>query len=91
MPSARYDDKRDANEAEIVTALEGAGATVVRLKWVDLLVGFRGAAYLLEVKTARGRLNAKQREQFARWRGAPVVVVRTPEQALEAIGAKWEG
>ena len=91
MPSARYDDRRDANEAEIVAELEKAGATVVRLKWCDLLVGFRGVTFLLEAKAARGRLNEKQRCEFARWCGAPVVVVRTPEQALEAIGARWEG
>ena len=37
----RYDAKRDENEPEIVEALEAAGAKVMRLDDIDLLVGFR--------------------------------------------------
>lgn len=48
-----YAQKRDACEKGIVTALEAVGATVVRLSgkgYPDLLVGFRGATFLLECK-----------------------------------------
>lgn len=44
---------RDANEPEIVKALEAAGATVTRLNEAgvpDLLVGYKGKTSLLEVK-----------------------------------------
>ena len=44
---------RDANEPEIVKALEAAGATVTRLNEAgvpDLLVGYQGKTKLLEVK-----------------------------------------
>lgn len=52
--------RRDENEPEIVQALEAVGATVERLTGdglPDLLVGWRGQMWLLEVKltlTARG-------------------------------------
>jgi hypothetical protein len=44
--------RRDANEFEIVLALESAGAAVQRLDppLPDLLVSFRGVLHLLEVK-----------------------------------------
>ena len=49
----RYAARRDANEGEIVRALEKVGASVLRLHDIDLLVGFRGRNYLLEVKDGR--------------------------------------
>ena len=65
----RYDAKRDANEPEIVEALEAVGAKVLRLDDVDLLVGYRDRLYLLEVKTPTGRLNKKQQKFFRRQDG----------------------
>jgi hypothetical protein len=58
--SVTYGKRRDANEKEIVLALEKVGAAVQRLDGdglPDLLCGFRGQLYLIEVKlplTARG-------------------------------------
>lgn len=49
----RYAKKRDANEGEIVEALEAVGATVTKLGDAgvpDLLVGYRGESTLIEVK-----------------------------------------
>lgn len=82
--------KRDANEAEIIKALRRVGAQVVQLsgKGVpDLLVGFRGELFLLEVKMPKtGKLTDDQKEFHAAW--AEVVhVVYTPEDALWVIGA----
>ena len=81
--------KRDANEPEIIAALESAGATVEQLptgKGVpDLLVGYEGKNYLIEVKTAKGHLNCKQFKWHCAWSGQ-VEVVYTPQQALDAIG-----
>lgn len=82
--------RRDANEAQIVEALEYAGATVARLNEKDipyLLVGFRGDDYLLEVKDGYNKLSPGQKAFHAHWRGKTIAVVRSVEDALEAIGA----
>ena len=83
--------KRDADEPAIVEALRRAGAVVWHLsRPFDLLVGFSGRLVGLEVKGSRGRLTQEQEVDFAmiRSRGLPVYVVRTPEDALQAVGAK---
>lgn len=82
----------DGNQPAIVDALRLAGADVRHLHQVgagcpDLLVGYRRRAFLLEVKSAEGTLNAEQLSWHRTWRGPPVAVVRTPEEALRAIGA----
>lgn len=81
----------DANQYLVTQALRQAGATVQPIHTVgqgcpDLLVGFRDCNYLLELKDGRGKLNDREREWHAGWKGQ-VTIVRTPEQALEAIGA----
>jgi hypothetical protein len=90
--------RRDANEAEIIAALRAVGATVQQLSGEDvpdLLVGFRGVDYLVEVKMPLGPkggasdrvLSEGQATWHAAWRGRPPVVVRAVEEALAAIGA----
>jgi hypothetical protein len=94
--------RRDANEPEIVAALKAVGATVQQLSGEDvpdLLVGFRGGDYLLEVKRPLGprgghaegikhvSLTPEQATWHAAWRGRPPVVVRSVDEALRAIGA----
>lgn len=87
MSLARYAKKRDGNEAPIVQALRKAGATVWLLdRPVDLLVGYGGRLTALEVKTDRGRLTDEQ-AAICQFNDLPVYVVRTPEDALRAIGA----
>lgn len=101
---------RDASEAAIVAALRGVGASVTLLSQdgvPDLLVGWRGETFLLEVKTASstGRtvrktsggerpdergLTRAQQVWWAAWTGRPPVIVRTPAEALAAIGAAAE-
>ena len=86
--AARVDD----NQAEIVDALRRIGATVQPLHAVgqgcpDLLVGFRQANFLFEVKNGKKppsarKLTKDEKDWIAGWRG-PVVVVTS---ALEAIG-----
>lgn len=94
---------RDANELEIVKALVAVGASVTRLNETgvpDLLVGFRGRTFLLEVKREGVRggrrhyggldergLAKTQQDWWERWRGLPPVVVTSPAMALAAIGA----
>lgn len=88
--------KVDANQPEIVAALRKVGADVTSLAAVgdgvpDLLVGFRGATVLIEVKdgskppSAR-QLTADQIEWHAAWRGGRCVVVSSVTEALAAIG-----
>ena len=87
--------KVDQNQREVVAALRGAGATVQLLHAVgegcpDLLVGYRGGNYLLEVKDgakplSKQKLTPQQEVWHQDWRGHRVVV-NSPEAALAAIG-----
>lgn len=86
--------RRDANEGEIVRALEAVGCSVTRLsqKGVpDLLVGYEDTlsglrtTTLIEVKELKGKLTPDQETWINEWRGE-VYVVRTVEEALEAVG-----
>lgn len=88
--------KTDANQAEIVATLRMVGATVQPLHAVgggvpDLLVGFRGRNYLIEVKDGRKppserKLTPDQVKWHAEWLGQ-VSVAEWPEDALRIIGA----
>lgn len=85
MTRTRVDD----NQREIVVALRQVGARVAITSSVghgypDLTVLFRDEIYLLEVKTAQGRLTPEERDFQALW---PVSIVKTPKEALEAIHA----
>ena len=83
--------RTDRNHTNIVDGLRGIGATVQSLANVgggvpDLLVGFRGTNYLMEVKAKRGKLTDPQVEWHDQWRGS-VVIVRNLDEALKTIGA----
>lgn len=54
----------------------------------DLVAGARGVTTLLEIKNADGKdtMSAEQVTWHSLWRGGPVRVVRTIEQALAAVG-----
>lgn len=66
----QHRNKRDANEPEIVSALEAHGFTVCRMDTpVDLLIGKHGRTWIAEVKQEGKRLNSNQEEFFAGWRG----------------------
>lgn len=89
----------DRNQAEIVAGLRKAGATVQPLHRVgdgcpDLLIGYRGQNYLIEVKdgqktpSKRG-LRQNQVEWHDQWRGQ-VAVAENITQALAVIGVIME-
>lgn len=91
--ASRRAARTDRNQIHIVEALRDAGAVVQSLATVgqgcpDLLVGFRGSLYLLEVKdgakppSAR-KLTPAQEEWRKRWPGYAHVV----GNALEALVA----
>ena len=83
----RHATRRDANEKEIVSALESIGCTVYRLDApVDLLVGYRARNILIEVKDgskmpSQRKLTQAQRDFFKDWKGQ----VRQVESVDEAI------
>lgn len=96
---------RDANEPDIVKGLRGIGAVVELLQGKDipdLLVGWRGSNYLIEVKNMeglmgnlRGRANRGasilrpgQEEWHRRWlKSGQCAVATTLNDALRIIGA----
>lgn len=82
----RYSLRKDANQSAIVDALRQAGCTVEVLhEPADLLVGLRGANFILECKVKGGKLNEKQRQWHATWNGS-AHIVRSVEEAFRAIG-----
>jgi hypothetical protein len=77
----------DANQAAIVQALRDAGAYV----WViglpvDLLAGYNGKTWLMEVKTdGKKKLTQLQADFFSAWIGGDLVRVESPDDALKII------
>ena len=96
MSLHRWDRQRDANEPSICAGLRAVGAQPYQLdRPTDLLVGYRGKNYLLEVKLPEGPKGGKShskpnpsQDRFLRTWPGQVDVVRTLEEALHAIGAK---
>ena len=90
--------KVDSNQAEIVTALRGAGATVQHLHTVgkgcpDILVGHQNQNILMEIKDgslspSRQKLTADEQSWHDAWRGT-VSVVRSVNEALTLIGCAY--
>ena len=86
--------RTDNNHAEVRTALRNAGATVEDLSGVgkgcpDLLVGWRGWNFLLEVKDgtkppSHRALTADQKVWHATW-GGQVDVVTSADEAVEVL------
>lgn len=91
----KYAARVDANQRVIVKGLRQAGASVEYLHAVgkgvpDLLVGFRGDNYILEVKDgdkppSERKLRPAQKRWHAAWRGQ-VATVLDLDQALQVIG-----
>ena len=80
--------RRDATEKPIVDALRAAGASVAFLVGTgvpDIVVGYHGRLTLCEVKSGDGEMTVDQQKWHAGWKGAPVVVLRTVEDALALI------
>ena len=85
----------DQNQPAIVQALRQAGASVQSLAAVgkgcpDLLVGYEGENYLLEIKNPDVPIKDRELTQdqvkwHSGWNGI-INVIETPEQALKLIG-----
>lgn len=86
--------KIDANQGLIVNALRQAGASVQSLAATgkgcpDLLVGYQGINYLMEVKDGNKvpsaqKLNIDQEHWHSVWRGS-VHVVKSTDEALQIL------
>ena len=93
---AKYKPKwvktKDSNHTEITDALEKVGCTVYDASefgdgFPDIVVGRLGRCYLLEIKSSRkAKLNPEQRK-FQKWWRGHFAVVRSPMEALQAVGA----
>lgn len=86
----RYGKNVDANQLEIVKALEQIGCDVCELGWpLDLLVGYRKQNWLLEVKdpekvpSAR-KLTTEELQFINTWRGQ-WAVVHTVDDAIAVV------
>ncbi|TPG66198.1 hypothetical protein EAH73_11985 [Hymenobacter nivis] len=84
----------DGNQPRIVSALRQIGASVLHVHQLkncfDLLVGYRGRTFIIEVKDPAQPPSARQltpgEEEFRRtWRGSPYHIVETVDQALAII------
>jgi len=84
----------DANQPEIVNALRAIGAYVLHLHQLknccDLLVGFRGRTYLMEIKDpaqppSKRQLTPGEAKFRDEWKGTPYHIVETIDQALKII------
>ena len=86
----------DANQPDIVKGLRAVGASVAHIHMVgqglpDIIVGFRGVNYLLEIKDenkppSKRRLTPDEKDWHDNWRGS-VHVVNNEDEALRVIGA----
>ncbi len=94
--SHRWNRKTDANQKEIVAALRAYGATVhdasaMGQGFPDLVVGFDGKNYLIEIKksvtkTKSTTLNSIQQRWHDNWKGTSFIVT-TPEEAVHILDA----
>lgn len=99
----RYSKARDANEKDVIAALQAAGWSVSRLEPVakdkglpDLVIGKAGHTTLAEVKVPAGprggRKGKKPTEEqetwHAQWRGARVLVLDSGDNAENVARAE---
>lgn len=84
----RYAARVDKNQEQIVSTLRAAGAYVWIIGLpVDLLVGYKGHTFLVEVKNGpRKRLTALQTDFFENWSGSTLARIDCSEAALRMIG-----
>ena len=84
----RHAARVDANQQAIVAALRAAGAYVWIIGLpVDLLVGYKGRTFLMEIKTTfKKRLTGLQTDFFEKWAGGTLCRINSPQAALQMIG-----
>jgi hypothetical protein len=85
----RHAARIDANKTQVVSALKASGAYVYDLKLpVDILCGYKGVTYLIEIKDGdKKKLTKLQENFFNNWTGGALLRVNSPDDALKQIGA----
>lgn len=86
----RYAARRDTTHADIRDGLRKAGFSVFDAGGVggdfpDLVVGAHGFTFMFEAKSPNGKPSDGQSRFAADWRGGPIAVVYSLEQALAVI------
>lgn len=83
----RHAARVDANQEQIVSALRAAGAFVWIIGLpVDLLVGYKGHTFLVEIKsTSKKRLTKLQADFFENWMGGTLCRIDNAESALRML------
>ena len=84
--------RTDANQAEIIKALEKIGCKVYKMgRPVDILVGFRSLNFCFEIKNKDGlnRLTKFQKEWIPTWPGQ-VRIVHSAEEAIECVTESYK-
>ena len=89
MSQNRYATKRDAAEAAIIEAVGKAGWHCWQLDYpVDLLLWKEGRGFvLMEVKTGKAKIRKGQVDQRNFVETTRTPLIRTPQEALKALGA----
>lgn len=87
MSLYRRNPRRDANERDIIAALEAIGAKVEQRLRTDLIVKFRGQIHLLEVSNPDNKYRQREQEQLDFLTAWQIPIVNTAEEAMQAIGA----
>jgi len=88
--------RRDSTHKEVREALRSIGATVfdtgdVGGSFPDLVVGYRGKTFLVEVKGPKTKVTEGQSAFAEVWRGAEVKVLRSGHEAITwLLGATHE-
>lgn len=95
---SRYAAKKDANHNELRDAFEQLGCSVVEMHatgipgWPDFAVGCIGVTHLVEAKSdsryGKAGFNDNQQAFNRDWRGEPVALVRSRDDAI-ALVQKW--
>jgi len=85
----RKHGKVDNNHSQIVESLRAIGASVQSLAsvgsgCVDVLAGFRGVNYLIEIKTVKGTWTDAELDWHMNWHGQ-VAVARTVDEAIAIV------
>jgi len=80
----------DANQPAIVERLRAIGASVLHVHQLkncfDILVGYRGRTFLMEIKASeKDKLTTGEAEFKRTWRGSEYHIVYTPDQAMAII------
>jgi hypothetical protein len=84
MTLNRYAKRRDANEPPIVLALIEMGCSVIKTDACDLVVGYKGRNYLLEVKMPKAEIKPSQKHLLKTWKGQ-YSIVYTVQEAINII------